>query len=227
MVYSIHHEYGEDSTSWGFEWVDGDIDKTKLVDPSEDDGVVSWSLVYGRSVEPDFLPAQIRPTLNKKRFPDYFSLNGRWVSEAFRTVAEVFEPGVHQFFPVDVVDKRGELLDKRYLFVVCNRIDSVHREKTERLWMPKGSGRWMRRSTLKTSPEFITRHIVVPEDAELDNPEWYKRDKLVFDKSKIEGHHIWVDKYLQTDVTYVSNEIYGALIAADLHEFGGTRFDDA
>lgn len=231
MVYHIQHEYGEDSSSWGFEWVDGDSRKVELVDPSDDGCVESWPPAFGRALRADFIPTQIRPTLNRRHFPDYFNLNGRWVSEAFRSVIEAFEPGVHQFFPVDVVNKRGGVLAKRYLFVVCNRIDSLDHEKTERLWwsmeaLMKGAGMWKRRSDLKTSPEIITKNWTIPDGANLDDPEWYKQDKLVFDKEKIGGRHIWVDKHLQAGVTYVSNELYDALIAADFHEFGGKKFEE-
>ena len=83
-----------------------------------------------------------------------------------RAVIEQFEPDVHQFFPVDVVGKNGDLLSKHYLFIVCNRLDSIDRES-----MPYEliGARWNGAGPLNV---------------------------IIFNRRQIGGAHVWIDKYV-------------------------------
>lgn len=47
------------------------------------------------------------------------------VSERFRALIEEFDPGLHQFVPFDLIDRRNALIAKRYCWQVSNRIESV------------------------------------------------------------------------------------------------------
>jgi hypothetical protein len=52
------------------------------------------------------------------------------VSARFRALIEENEPGVHQLEPIRFIAKDGAPLADRWFWQVCNRIDSVHRERT-------------------------------------------------------------------------------------------------
>ncbi|CAK0758639.1 putative PAS domain-containing protein [uncultured Gammaproteobacteria bacterium] len=59
----------------------------------------------------------------------------RGVTEAFRAMVEELEPGVHQFFPVEVTRKNGEPLEKQYyLLNVCQAIDAVIIDRSDVEW---------------------------------------------------------------------------------------------
>ncbi len=118
-----------------------------------------------------------------------------------------------------------------YLMIVGNRIDSLHREKTEWLWAPidkvtPGGGMWMRRYQLKNSV-VPTDRWVIPEGADLDDPEWYKQDKLVFDEAKISERHLWIEKHLSNGGPIISDELHKAFLEAKLIDFGASYREQA
>src|SRR5438045_1098046 len=67
------------------------------------------------------------PNIRFRIFDACRSIN---LSERARAIIESFEPHTHQFIPVDYVNKSGNLLEKRYFFIPCNRIDSMNHDKT-------------------------------------------------------------------------------------------------
>ena len=76
-----------------------------------------------------------------KPIPDYYTPEGfPCVSPRMKDIIERFEPGVHQFFPLKVLNKRHEQIAEHYLWVVCNRIDSVDREHTNLVF--RNNVRW-------------------------------------------------------------------------------------
>lgn len=63
------------------------------------------------------------------------------VPARFKEIVEQFEPGVHQFLPVQYIDKQGKILAERYYFIACNRLDSVDRKSPamilfKGMWIP-------------------------------------------------------------------------------------------
>lgn len=58
--------------------------------------------------------------------PDFDSTPTMNVSERARQIIELVEPGVHQFFPVDFIDRKDRLIETRYWFYICNRRDTIH-----------------------------------------------------------------------------------------------------
>ena len=68
------------------------------------------------------------------------------VSERFRDLVERFEPGVHQFIPVDMYKaKADQPIARYYWFVVCKLIDSNHPDHTTWKWdgdYPTKRGKW-------------------------------------------------------------------------------------
>jgi hypothetical protein len=86
-----------------------------------------------------------------------------------------------------VVNKAGDEIAQRWLWVVCNRIDSVDREHTN---LVLEFGRW------------------TADD--IENP------KLVFNKGQIGPCHFWRDKHLMAKALICSDEAGAALLSANL-----------
>jgi hypothetical protein len=100
------------------------------------------------------------------------------VSERAREFIEGFEPGVHQFLPVDYFDRQERFLERRHFLIVCNRIDSLDR-KHSRMRLVKD---------IMWSPDGVT------------DP------KIVFNRSQCGNAHLWVDKHLMGG-PWISDEL--------------------
>lgn len=177
------------------EALDGDIDKVCLIDDSPDEG---WNprnmpLAAGRPVDTEHLPTRMK-WLDRNRHPIPDFDNGLIVnvSEKARSVIEQVEPDLHQFVPVEYVDRSGEHLENRYFLVVCNRLDSLDHLKTTmvlrngRVWVPAG--------------DLIRRGEPIPEGFDVD-----ASPKLVFNHLQIGSAHIWVEKHLTGGATFISD----------------------
>jgi hypothetical protein len=109
------------------------------------------------------------------------------VSPRFRDLVEQFEPGVHQFVPVEIYkSKKGEPVATYYWFIVGQRLDSVDRERTTFMWKAPvddpGAGYWYDEIYDKTTFSFTP----VPNA------------KMVFSNAQVSGNHIWHDPHLLT-----------------------------
>lgn len=178
-------EHNTETLSYGHDALDGDIRRVEALDLSKDGGLTPrpGSMVdRGRPVHGDHMPTQVIRQGPKRPTPDFFFL---WsmpvVSDAFKDTVERLEPQQHQFFPVDFRWRNGSLAGRRHFLVVCNRLDSVHRELTTMrfsgvLWRPEPGG----------------------------------TNRLVFDRSKCAGTHLWRDKHL-ISAPFVSDELAEAL----------------
>ncbi|HEX8193048.1 MAG TPA: DUF1629 domain-containing protein [Allosphingosinicella sp.] len=134
-------------------------------------------------------------------FEDSYFLD---ISERARALIEQIEPGVHQFLPLDYVDRRGTLLEKRYMFVICNRIDSVdHARTTMILW--RGVSWEPARSLMNDFPDDVPAGFDVTQEA-----------KLVFSEAKSKGCHVWIDKHLAL-AHLMSDEMAEAIRSAGLN----------
>lgn len=126
-----------------FEPLDGDIDKVETFDTSIDIG--NWALLpseafaSGRRVHEEHLPTRIRPSLSRGHpkksavnLPDYFDVeHGQAVSDRFRQIVERLEPDTHQFVPVDLVWKSGEVVETPYFwFIPTVRLFALDPEQT-------------------------------------------------------------------------------------------------
>jgi hypothetical protein len=153
--------------------VDGDIRKIEYVDRTYSSGTVAGGfdngdLNLGRQIKPDNVPTKFEWGGPKNRkLPD--ALHGRsivFVSDRLREIIERFEPGVHQFFPIDIIYKSNkELAAKMFFLNICTRLDSVDRDLTT---SPFGNVMW--------------------------RPD--KGGTLVFNTDKIGTHHLWHDKHI-------------------------------
>lgn len=189
----------------GIEPLDGDVSKIEVADKTPDAGfsphtASSYPTSQGRPIITEHAPTKVE-WQETGPVPDIEVVRGMLVVPPhFREIVEQFEPGIHQFLPVDFLDRNGALLAKRYFFVACNRIDSVDRAHTTMI-LSKGA-RWRpaqevaRRRPEDISPGFDVN--VAP--------------KLVFSNEKIGNKHAWCDMFLMFG-TYLSDALGSALEA--------------
>jgi hypothetical protein len=153
--------------------MDGNLDKIEYVNGSADWGTVAGGfepgdLNLGRALKAEHVPTKFLWGGPKNRkLPDV--LYGRGVvivSVRVKDIMERFEPGVHQYFPVNVIYKSSkEVAEKMFFLNICTRLDSVDRKLTTAtlsqggMWKPE-TGYW------------------------------------VFDLRKIGSHHFWHDQHL-------------------------------
>jgi hypothetical protein len=123
-----------------------------------------------------------------------------YVSPRFRSLIEAIEPGVHQFFPLRLLDKAGNHLADHWVWVVCNRIDSVDRANTTLVL--KGI-QWRHPGELPDGQ--------VPQAAVASQPV-----KLVFNSSQVGNAHFWRDKHILPGGLYCSDDAARRISAAEL-----------
>ena len=126
------------------------------------------------------------------------------VSSRFKAIVERFELGVHQFMPLEVVDKRGKFLSSHWLFIPCHGISSADEAHTT---MVKYKGGWsVPRDLIRRGEEHL-----LPDDYDPEN-----KIRYVFSESKAAGYHAWRDKGIRIYHHLISDELAALLKAADL-----------
>lgn len=182
MVYSISYEPSGSSYPKAKQ-VNGEISELELEDTSPDGGVgLNLARSFsGRRVIPSSVPKKIR-WCSRRQLQDHEDVVKRTVSDRLRILVEEIEPEIHQFIPVEFVDNIGAHLAYRYFWQVCNRIDSVHHEKTN--WILKNGVVWF-----------------PPAD---------EKPHLVFDLSKVGDAKFWHDKH-RTEGPYIIDEVRNRL----------------
>lgn len=184
MVYFLSHK-GNELYSYIYRALDGDVEKIRPVDITRDVGVRIRPIYSycGRPFEATYIPTKIELTGPKRPVLDLYDAYGLSVSAKVKDVIERFEPGVHQFFPIQFLWKDGQLAADRFWFVPCNRLDTVDRAKTtfefRNLWYLDGS-----------------------------------KKELVFNRSQIGNHHVWIDKFIVMPTPAISEALKDALDAA-------------
>ncbi|MBO6868599.1 MAG: hypothetical protein JJ877_16280, partial [Thalassococcus sp.] len=97
----------DDQHSW-IEVLEGDINDIRLIDPTLDDGtlITKEGLGVGRPMMAEGMPTKVvRKGVGLKIKPlvDAEAFYGQLlVSDAFKEIVEELEPGVHQFFPMEL-----------------------------------------------------------------------------------------------------------------------------
>ncbi|WP_299472556.1 DUF1629 domain-containing protein [uncultured Roseibium sp.] len=78
-----------------------------------------------------------------KAIPDFFLLPGKYaVSSSARDILEDLEPGKHQFIPVVLCRKNGELFEgDHFVLHVCSAVDAIVPEQSEVYAITTASGR--------------------------------------------------------------------------------------
>ncbi len=182
------------------EHLDGDPKKLTLIDDSPDGRFpVNFSLgKSGRAVDATHMPTRFRRKGNKG-LPMY-EVDNAWgggliVTDKFRKIVESFEPAVHQFFPIQI-EQGGKVIVERFIFYICNRLDSLAKEYC--------------------SPQ------IGPD--EFYNPIHDGNDKIVFASSQIMNVSAWCDRF--TVGRYVSDELFASLASENFTGFGFKQYDE-
>ena len=195
-------------------WLDGDYPKIRALDLTPDDGGPIESIVGGRPVNTEFFPTKVRWGGGKRKIPDFTYSYYIAVSERAKAIIEEFEPGIHQFIPVDYVNGKGEFIEKRYFLQVCNRIDSVDDEHTTYVKDVRINQLGNQYTTWLSADSLIRwgRSDVIPSHITPETPL-----KYVFNSAKIGKCHLWRDKYiLGCAMPWMSDALGEAMIAAKL-----------
>lgn len=99
-----------------------------------------FELESGRRVKSDGVPKKVY-WKSRKQPLDFEWVIFKSVSDRLRTLIEEIEPGVHQFEPLEFISKDGISLFHHWFWQICNRLDTIHRQKTdmvldELVWKP-------------------------------------------------------------------------------------------
>lgn len=168
----------------------------------------------GKAIPPGrAVPSRVEIGTRRKSLPDFFPITDEiGVSQAFRDVVEELEPGVHQFFPVDVRQRNGkEVEGKYYLFVCCQLIDTAvvaERSDVSKSEPSPGSQFWyydlLSSIQYEEDPSYPIRHS--------GNP------RVILDSSIIRNKHFWIERRLPRDL-FVSNAARDRMQIAELEGF--------
>ena len=132
----------------------------------------------------------------------------QFVSPRAKALIERFEPGVHQFEPIEYVRSDGTHVADMFVFIVCRRLDTMDRAHTNMIlydnlrWLPAKSVR-------RYDPN------LVPPGTDLEAPA-----RAVFNLGQIGDAGIWRDTHI-TPTIYASDAIVDAIKAEGLTGFGG------
>lgn len=184
--------------------LDGDLSKVEILDSTPDGGLpLNRSYVFssGRAVVPDHMPTRMQwADRHGHSVPDFDNGLVLNVSEQARELIEEFDPGVHQFVPVDYYNQAGELLEKRYFLIVCNRLDSLDRDQTTMVLL-RGMV-WMPARDVDPSE--------LPPGTDVSKP-----PEMVFSNAQIGDAHLWWDKHLRAG-PFISDALADALEGAGM-----------
>jgi hypothetical protein len=156
----------------GCDFLDGDIRKTEYVDTSVEIKTVGGHFDVGakrlgRALKPINIPTKFRWGGAAERMPDIMLTHSvMLVSDKVKDIVESLEPKVHQFFPLETWAKGNKPAQRMYLMNICNRLDTVDREKT-------------------TKPFVSSRYWDTPKPGE-----------LFFSLAQIGHHKFWHDKHI-------------------------------
>lgn len=131
------------------------------------------------------MPTAVAWGSKNKPMPDVYKCrNINIVSERIKERIERFEPGIHQFVPVELHrPKAKEPFARHYWLIVCRRIDSVNTRLTT---TPRtAGGLW----------------------------DHFSGGTVVFDLTSIGDAHLWCDPSLITTYTFCSEALGEALAA--------------
>jgi Immunity protein family (Imm11) len=184
------------------EALDGDLDKVELVDASPDGGLNlrdHYRFTSGRAVKLELMPTRMKWP-DHHWIPDFDGGYLLTVSERAKQLIDSFEPGTHQYLPVEFYDAAKSFLEARYFLIACNRLDGVDRARAT---MILDRGMWRPASDFRDRPEDIPSGLDPTAPA-----------KLVFNKAQIGRAHLWSDKHLLGVGYWISDELGEALSAS-------------
>lgn len=215
-----------DEFSHGFDFVKGEknIMRSKDVRPLTE--VTTWErpgvdprhrnvATWGVKIDGNTLPKALVRSGSERPIADYHNFKDVGVvSEKFKALVEMLEPGVHQFFPVTLYwEGGGKVSEPYYFFNVAQALDSlneIHSEAPPR-------ERWFE--------EVYDKELIGSWKNYNDSTGGvYKR---VFDAHSIGGACIWRDKYHIISGPWVSDKFHDASLEAGLSGLGfGAGMDE-
>lgn len=172
--------------------LDGDRNRVTLVDSAPDagggikPGYVVDVFRSGRRVNTEHLPTRVWWKTNQLPFDYYTPMGIPCISGRLKDLIERAEPDVHQFAPVDFVKRDGAVIQRHYIFVVGNRIDSIDYD--------------------------LTRYPIIGGFLNGADP----TPDVWFDSRKIAGRSIWIDRHDITCSIYLTDGMAQALKDANL-----------
>lgn len=186
------------------EMLDGNPSAIRSLDQEPDGGVSFRGFTSGRPCHDDHFPTKMRWMGSvDPAIPDFDQAHLLNVSARAKEFIERFEPNIHQFLPVDYLDKLDNLIEKRYFWVVCNRIDSLDHGRTTFILHVRA---WVSISHVaKRNPHLLPPGV----DANTSS-------KFVFSLSQIGNAHAWRDKHLDGGGVWLSKVFGDALKRSDL-----------
>ena len=178
---------------WGFGW-----------------GALGWGAGHSLIGRP--VPKRATQT-DSKKLVDIFPLPGFvCVGERFRAIVESFEPGVHEFYPIELRSRKGVLYEEPYFLInVCQSFDAI---------LVKGIDlEWGRMAAVGLEGMPYPRRLVTGA-----------KPPLPISKPTIAGRHLWLDYWVfGRNGIMVSDQLRTALMDAKirrlmLKEPWATRF---
>lgn len=171
----------------------------EVEDSTPDDGMRvnhGRALVSGRRVKADYVPKQMRLERDGV-IPDYGRSYGLFhATDKFKDVVEAIEPDLHQFIPFELVGPRKKYVADLWFMFVCNRLDTVDRERTTlvlvdgKMWLPAREA---------------------PRDQWPSHVDSGSQSMLFFDLNRIGDHHLWFDKHIIQELPLVSEKLASSL----------------
>ena len=208
MVYGLGTKT-EHGYTVNVEMLDGSPAAIRSINQEPDGGVSFRGFTSGRRCHTEEFPTKMcwMGPLNPP-IPDFNQSTLLNVSERGRDFIKSIEPSVHQFVPVDYFDKANNCVERRYFWVICNRIDSVDREYTTMVL--RNGKTWRSAQDLhdRGQLEEISSHI------DLKIP-----SKFVFNLNQIGDVQVWRDKHMDLGDILVSNTFAEALKQSELTGF--------
>jgi hypothetical protein len=206
-----------------FEYLDGDQKRVTLIDPSQDGGSIIIVGGSGRPVHPEYIPTKIGFRDAKPGVRHLMDFEGCWlgmlISNRAKLIIESLEPGLHQFFPVEIFQRddapetwnvhagafdppEGTKFHDRkiadyWMFNICARLDTMDRARTKGALRGKG---------------FYIPSMADPEDK-----------NLVLSSAAINGANAWVDSWVMG--MFFSDALVAQIQTASLTGLRLTRVD--
>lgn len=186
--------------------VDGEFAAIRLADPTPEPGLHinhgMDALDAGKAIDPSHLPTKLIISGGMRAVTDFDGYRGIiFISAKMKCLIEDLEPGVHQFFPIELLNKKKQHLTDHWIWVPCNRIDSVDREHTT--WILKRGQLWM------TPRDFKEGELPPGYD-------WSRPLKMVFNATQAGNCQFWRDKYVVPGRLYCSDKAAKAIFDSGL-----------
>ena len=187
-------------SDYGAVMLDGDKMKLSYAEPVSHllSGLDPRDIIGGGApVSPVNMPTKLKLKGPKRRMLDFENqFHMLLVNKRFLEIAERFQKEI-QYFPVECFWRDGAPAGQMFFFFTTVLLDSVDRERTTVPWFGASDGRGM---WLLHEPEA-------------------KGKSLVFSRTKIGSHHIWVDPHLPTRSPFVTEEFYATLKKEKIRSF--------